>query len=198
MTCTDLSFCWNQIAKIVARDGLERKTFSTKENQAQLEPLLDDTISLIRDFGPRNLAGTCHKLAKIGKLCRWSLRSGMWIVLESEISHSCKRFNPMGTANVAWALATAKRSSSAAWSELGAAALHNINEFNSQEIANTLWAFATVGHSSPQLFDKITNIPLSHLHKFNSQEIANTVWAYATVGHSSPQLFDKVAEVALP
>eukprot|EP00593_Proboscia_inermis_P017062 CAMPEP_0171301268 /NCGR_PEP_ID=MMETSP0816-20121228/10426_1 /TAXON_ID=420281 /ORGANISM="Proboscia inermis, Strain CCAP1064/1" /LENGTH=68 /DNA_ID=CAMNT_0011778699 /DNA_START=118 /DNA_END=321 /DNA_ORIENTATION=+ len=68
-------------------------------------------MSMIQSFEPRNLAATCHKLAKIGKLCRWSIRNDVWKVLESEIIRSSKRFNPRGTANVAWALATAKRSS---------------------------------------------------------------------------------------
>eukprot|EP00592_Proboscia_alata_P009398 CAMPEP_0194364144 /NCGR_PEP_ID=MMETSP0174-20130528/12055_1 /TAXON_ID=216777 /ORGANISM="Proboscia alata, Strain PI-D3" /LENGTH=38 /DNA_ID= /DNA_START= /DNA_END= /DNA_ORIENTATION= len=37
-----------------------------KQNQAQMEPLLNDTISLVQSFEPKNLAATCHKLAKIG------------------------------------------------------------------------------------------------------------------------------------
>eukprot|EP00592_Proboscia_alata_P001901 CAMPEP_0194369278 /NCGR_PEP_ID=MMETSP0174-20130528/17560_1 /TAXON_ID=216777 /ORGANISM="Proboscia alata, Strain PI-D3" /LENGTH=63 /DNA_ID=CAMNT_0039146119 /DNA_START=27 /DNA_END=214 /DNA_ORIENTATION=+ len=63
-------------------------------------------MSLIQSFGPKNLSSTCHKLAKIGKLCRWVLRNDVWIVLESEVIHSSKGFSPMRTANVAWALAT--------------------------------------------------------------------------------------------
>eukprot|EP00592_Proboscia_alata_P019084 CAMPEP_0194413198 /NCGR_PEP_ID=MMETSP0176-20130528/11716_1 /TAXON_ID=216777 /ORGANISM="Proboscia alata, Strain PI-D3" /LENGTH=84 /DNA_ID=CAMNT_0039216415 /DNA_START=21 /DNA_END=272 /DNA_ORIENTATION=- len=84
-------------------------------------------MSLIQSINPKTLAATCHKLAKIETLCRWSIRNEVWKVLESEIIRSSGRFNPMGTANAAWALATAKRSSPAVWNKLGGAALHNIH-----------------------------------------------------------------------
>jgi len=198
MNCKELSFCWNQIAKLVTRNRNERMKFSMKQNQAQFEPLLNCTMSMIKNFGPRNLSSTCHKLVKIRKVCRWNVRNDIWTTLEFEIIRSSEGFDPMGTANVAWALATAMRSSPTVWNKLGAAALHNIHEYNSQDIANTVWACATVGHSLPQLFDKVADVSLPSLHQFNSQALSNTIWAYATVSHSSPQLFDEVAEVALP
>jgi len=198
MTPTNLSFCWSQIAKLVTMNNIDRNDLRIKRNQERMQLLLNDTISSIEKFGPRNIATTCHKLAKLEKICRWKIGENVWRCLESEIIRISESFSAREIANIAWALAKAKRSSPAVWSQVDLATLRCINEFKSQEIANTVWACATVDYYSPELFDKIEEVALPRLCEFNSQDIANTVWAYAKTNHSSPHLFKNIADVALP
>jgi len=203
MSPTELSFCWNRVTKLIVLDKRERHYFTIKHNQDHLQSMLEDTTKAMRKFGPANVAATCHKLAKLVKICKLPINSSVWDAVELEIIKQSSFLSPMEISSTVWALATAKRTSPAVWQKLADVILSKeINEFNSQGISNILWGFAKVRHgASRKLFDYIANAgtPLSTIieNEFSSQEIANTVWAYATINHRSPKLFEEIAKVTV-
>ena len=103
-----IATCWVTVSKLASKNSRERAWL--RRNEAELQPLREHTLAMMRSFQARGLANVTHAVAKAG-LTRGADWCDLLDALAGTAMPRLSEFIPQDLANTAWAYATAKHSS---------------------------------------------------------------------------------------